>query len=428
MDVSLRLLIMKSALKMTAVAVALLSSLQVAQANQCTGQLYGINAGRGDTGIVFKLDEAKGMVEAHSRAEFSSSALAYVGPLNRLYYVSVPRPLEYKVDVSQLDLDDSELASLPISGSKFRYIKLAYVDLDTNEHVEVGRTANVYGLTYDSANNRLIGFYNKKLYAIDPSNAATTELGAVSGITDSGYWRGDLVYQGTQLILVTSKSIYNIDTNTLTATKRADHSVGSVTGASFGQQGDLLVTKTILTDLGHANKTYVYNLDINTGNSIKVASLPARINDLATSSELTDCYTEALPTPTTGGSGGNNGGGQCVDTQKWIVDYEFIREESRFKNVWGWEDDFGNFHPLLDETPGGKGTTEITRKGGGPIFRLAINGDVNNVIGYFNSSISYPYRVQLWEDQWTGTSKDDFDDFIVKYKFTSAGDVVSCNN
>jgi len=336
--ISLRLHIMKSALKVTAISIAILSSLQTAHANQCTGQLYGINAGRGDTGIVFKLDEAKEMVEAHSRAKFSSSALAYVEPLNRLYYVSVPRPLEYRVDVSQLDLDDSELASLPISGSKFRYIKLAYVDLDTNEHVEVGRTANVYGLTYDSANNRLIGFYNKKLYAIDPSNAATTELGAVSGITDSGYWRGDLVYQGTQLILVTSKSIYNIDTNTLTATKRADHSVGSVTGASFGQQGDLLVTKTILTDLGHANKTDVYNLDINTGNSIKVASLPARINDLATSSESTDCYSEPLATPTTGGSGGDTGGGtgQCVDTQKWIVNYEFLREESKFKNVCGW--------------------------------------------------------------------------------------------
>ena len=426
MDVSLRLLIMKSALKMTAVAVALLSSLQVAQANQCTGQLYGINAGRGDTGIVFKLDEAKGMVEAHSRAEFSSSALAYVGPLNRLYYVSVPRPLEYKVDVSQLDLDDSELASLPISGSKFRYIKLAYVDLDTNEHVEVGRTANVYGLTYDSANNRLIGFYNKKLYSIDPTSAATTELGAVSGITDSGYWRGDLVYQGTQLILVTSKSIYNINTNTLTATKRADHSVGSVTGATFGQEGDLLVTKTILTDLGHANKTYVYNLDINTGNSIKVASLPVRINDLATSSELTDCYTESLPTPTTGGTGG--GTGQCVNTQKWIVNYEFIREESDLNNVWGWEDDFGNFHPLLDETAGGKGTAEVTRKGGGPIFRLAVNGDFNKTNGVVNDYARVGYRIQYWEDSWvSGSLNNDFDDFVVKYSYSSAGDVESCD-
>ncbi|MCQ8876739.1 hypothetical protein NQT69_01655 [Pseudoalteromonas shioyasakiensis] len=422
----------KNQIKLAVIAATVTASFQFVQAAQCPGQLYGINAGRGDTGVVFKLNESKELVEAHSLAKFSSSALAYVEPMKRLYYVAVPRPLEYKVDVSHLELDDSKLSSLAISGSKFRYIKLAYVDLDTNEHVEVGRTANVYGLTYDSTNNQLIGFYNKKLYAIDPDSAETTELGAISGINDSGYWRGDLVYQGSQLVLITSKSIYNINKNTLKATKRADHSVGSVTGATFGQQGNLLVTKTILTDLGHANKTYVYNLDIDSGNSIKVATLPARINDLATSSQMTDCYTESLPTPTTGGSNGTDPGntGECVITQKWTVDYEFIRAESNLENIWGWEDDFGNFHPLLDETQNGKGTAAVTRKGGGPIFRLAVNGDINNSSNAaVNDYARNGYRIQFWEDKWvSGSINNDFDDYVVKYSYSSAGDVESCNN
>ena len=277
-------------------STALLSSLQLAHANQCDGQLYGINAGRGDTGIVFKLDEYTQSAEAHSRAKFSSSALAHVKESNRLYYISAPRPIDYKVDVAHLDFNSTQLKSLPISGSKFKYIKLAYVDLNTNEHVEVGRTKNMYRLTYDETNNRLLGSYKNKLYTISPETAETSLLGEISGLdSDSGIWRGDMVFKNSELVLVTSSSLYTVDIDSLRATKLADHNLSSVTGAALNQQGDILLSRTSLTDLGHSNKSQLYKVNTSTGNTCHVADFPVRINDLAANfNESTTCYSAPI--------------------------------------------------------------------------------------------------------------------------------------
>ncbi|KTF18222.1 Calx-beta domain-containing protein [Pseudoalteromonas sp. H105] len=275
---------------------ALLTFVQPAHANQCEGQLYGINAGRGDTALVFKLNEYTQTVQAHSRAKFSSSALAHIKESNRLYYISAPRPLAYKVDVDHLDFNATELKSLPINGSKFKYIKLAYVDLNTNEHVEVGRTKNMYRLTYDEKNDRLIGSYKNKLYAISPQNAETTLLGNISGLeNDSGIWRGDMVYKESELVLVTSSSVYSVDLESLYASKLSDHNLSTVTGAAVNHQGDILLSRTMLTDLGHSNKSQLYKLNTNTGNTCHVADLPVRINDLATNfNESTSCYSAPI--------------------------------------------------------------------------------------------------------------------------------------
>ena len=283
---------MKTTLKITTLSVAILSSLQVAHANQCNGQLYGINAGRGDTGIIFKLDEYTQQTQAHSRAKYSSSALAHIPETNRLYYISAPRPIEYQVDVEHLGFNSTELKSLPISGSKFKYIKLAYVDLDTNEHVEVGRTSNMYRLVYDQQNNRLLGSYKDKLYAIDPETSETTLLGNITGLeNDQGIWRGDMVFKNGELILVTSTSLYTVNVQELTATKLSDHNLTTVTGAALNQQGDIVLSRTILTDLGHSNKSELYKVNKNTGNTCHVADFPVRLNDLATNfNESVACY------------------------------------------------------------------------------------------------------------------------------------------
>lgn len=281
----------KSTLRIATLSAAVISSFQFAQANQCNGQLYGINAGRGDTALVFKLNEFTQNTQAHSRAKFSSSALAHVPQTNRLYYVSAPRPLAYKVDVNHLDFNDTELESLPISGKKFKYIKLAYLDLNTNQHVEVGRTSNMYRLVFDEANNRLLGSYKDKLYSIDPETAETTLLGKLSGMSAQGVWRGDMVFKHGQLILVTSTTLYSVNIDTLQATKLADHNLTTVTGASLNQQGDILLSRTLLTDLGHSNKSELYKVNENTGNTCHVADFPVRINDLATNfNESATCY------------------------------------------------------------------------------------------------------------------------------------------
>ena len=109
-----------------------------AYANMCTGELYGINSGRGHLGVVFSLDEQAKTAAIHSKAKFSSAAMAFDSTRNRLYYVSAPRALTYKLDPSSLNLSDDELKDLPIKGEKYKYTKLAYVDMQTNTHTESG--------------------------------------------------------------------------------------------------------------------------------------------------------------------------------------------------------------------------------------------------------------------------------------------------
>jgi len=111
-----------------------------ASANSCTGELYGINSGRGHLGVVFSLDEQAQTAAIHSKAKFSSAAMAFDSTRNRLYYVSAPRALTYKLDPSSLNLSDDDLKDLPIKGEKYKYTKLAYVDMETGEHAEVARS------------------------------------------------------------------------------------------------------------------------------------------------------------------------------------------------------------------------------------------------------------------------------------------------
>ena len=76
----------------------------------CTGKLYGINAGRGEVGLVFDVNEYSGDTFIHSKALFSSAALAYASDLNRLYYISAPRAHEYQLDLLNVDLNSGKLS------------------------------------------------------------------------------------------------------------------------------------------------------------------------------------------------------------------------------------------------------------------------------------------------------------------------------
>ncbi|MBQ4832404.1 hemolysin [Pseudoalteromonas sp. MMG010] len=284
---------LKSAFKLAITATAVLTSLniQTAYANECTGQIYGINSGRGETGIVFQLNEGEAQTLAHSKAEFSSAAMAFDSHNNRLYYIAAPRPYEYQVDTSHLDLNSTEKESLPISGSKFKYTRLAYVDLATNEHTIVGYTKSVYRLVYDSENKRLLGSYTDKVYAIDPETAEYDLLGELSGVSSDGIWRGDMVYKDGQLILVTSSDIYSVNLDTLQATKLSEHNLTTVTGASLNQSGDIILSRTLITDFGYSNKSQLYKVNETTGKTCHVADVPVRIDDLATDTNAgVSCY------------------------------------------------------------------------------------------------------------------------------------------
>ena len=105
---------LKTSLTLPALSLIAIGISPSGYANECQGELYGINAGRGDLGLLFSLNEEAQTAQANSVAKFSSSALAFDSATNRMYYVASPRPTEYEVDISGLTISADELAHLPI--------------------------------------------------------------------------------------------------------------------------------------------------------------------------------------------------------------------------------------------------------------------------------------------------------------------------
>lgn len=272
-------------------------------ANECKGELYGINSGRGETGILFNITDQLSSVNANSVAKFSSSALAYDSSQNRMYYVSAPRQIKYKVDISHLNLSSQEKKNLPIAGSRFKYTKLAYYDFASQSHVEVGRTKGVIALAYDQTNNRLIGSSSTKLYEINPQTGDYNQLAELNNL--SGKYRGDLAFYDDALILVTSSSVYEVNTADFSLEKLSSHGLQAVTGSTIDHDGNLIISRTKINDQGHLNKSELFKLNPHSGNTCFITELPIRLNDLATNTkETTTCYsapiceTDPLPSVT----------------------------------------------------------------------------------------------------------------------------------
>lgn len=277
-----------------ALATVALSSALVstkAFANSCQGELFAMNSGRGELGVMFSLDEQNKAAKAESLAKYSSSAIAYDPSTNRTYYASSPMPLEYKVDVSGLDLSEEMYQQLPVRADKFRYNRLAYLDHATGEHVEVGITESVIGMAYDSASDKLLAVSYTTLYSIDKNTGEAEALADFSKA--DGLTRGDLVIQNGELYLITSTSVYSIDRTTYKRTKLSKHNLVAVGGATVGQNGDLLISRTVINDHGHKNESLLYKLNPYTGGTCLVATLPVRINDLTTNTaNSVACYTQ----------------------------------------------------------------------------------------------------------------------------------------
>ncbi|MFY8297451.1 Calx-beta domain-containing protein [Pseudoalteromonas sp. SS15] len=278
---------------LSSLAIAISTASLSLSANECKGELYGINAGRGETGILFKLDDQLQTVKANSVAKFSSAALAYDAQQNRIYYVSAPRALAYKVDIGHLNLSSADKKHLPIAGDRFKYTKLAYFDVETQTHTEVGRTKGVISLVFDKANNRLIGSSFSALYEINPQTGEYTKLADLGVL--SGKYRGDLAFYNDELILVTSTSAYQVDTSDYSLKKLSKHHLTAVTGATVDHAGNLIISRTKINDFGQTNKSELFKLNPHSGNTCFISEVPVRLNDLTTNtSETTTCYTAPL--------------------------------------------------------------------------------------------------------------------------------------
>jgi len=271
-----------------------------ASANSCTGELYGINSGRGHLGVVFSLDEQAQTAAIHSKAKFSSAAMAFDSTRNRLYYVSAPRALTYKLDPSSLNLSDDELKDLPIKGEKYKYTKLAYVDMETNTHTEVARTSPMTRLAYDPNRDVIYGSKGSKFYIIYPDSGETQFVGNMTGYGNSlDIFRGDMVVKNGEVYLISATSIFSLDLSTLELSKKSEHGLTTVTGAALDQNGELLISREVINDQGNHNVTKLYKASIETGKTCAMGTYPMRINDLALNTlKPVACY--AQPTCSTG--------------------------------------------------------------------------------------------------------------------------------
>lgn len=289
---------MKKSILSVLVASGIFST--VALANDCTGELYGINSGRGHLGIVFSLDEQAKTAAVHSKAKFSSAAMAFDSTRNRLYYVSAPRASTYKLDTSSLNLSDEELKDLPIKGDKYKYTKLAFVDMETNSHTELSRTSPMTRLVYDPNRDVMYGSKGSKFYIIYPDTGKTEFVGNMTGYGNSSdILRGDMVVKNGEVYLVSATSIFSLDLDTLQLYKKSEHGLTTVTGAALDQNGELLISREVINDQGNFNVTKLYKTSIETGKTCAMGTYPMRINDLALNTiKPVACY--AQPTCSTG--------------------------------------------------------------------------------------------------------------------------------
>jgi len=147
-------------------------------------------------------------------------------------------------------------------------------------------------MVYDEQNDVLIAHSYTDLYEINKTSGEATKIMHFGGI--DGQYRGDLVIHQGDLYLVSSTSVYLIDrsdSNDYKLVKQADHNLLAVTGATVAQNGDVLVSRTVINDHGHKNQSELYKVNMQTGGTCLVASLPLRINDLATNTAApVACY------------------------------------------------------------------------------------------------------------------------------------------
>nr|WP_269808995.1 hypothetical protein [Enterovibrio nigricans] len=93
--------------------------------HECDGDLFTMNAGRGDVGVLVDVDEGSARAGGdyfttaplratlNSRALFSASAMAYDSTTDRIYYASTPTPQSYHIaETNNGDFTDEEFQAL----------------------------------------------------------------------------------------------------------------------------------------------------------------------------------------------------------------------------------------------------------------------------------------------------------------------------
>jgi len=166
---------------------------------------------------------------------------------------------------------------------------LAYYDKESGLNVTVGSTVRITHLTFSDSGDVLWGSHKDRLYQIDVNSGAATLLGNMTGYSSgTELKRGDLFFVDDVLYLLTQKSIYRINLETLLLTKQQDHGLFKPTGAAISQSGHILISHNKsyqLTESGRRIKPLQFNTEIVTletptspANYLKL--IPNNIHDL----------------------------------------------------------------------------------------------------------------------------------------------------
>ncbi|EOD78070.1 hypothetical protein D515_03193 [Grimontia indica] len=267
----------------------------------CLGNVYSLNAGRGDVGILVDIQENEKLTGSYngsralavSRASFSSSAMTYDSINNRIYYVSAPRPTRYFVEGLEDLVTAEELKNISFHAAASESTQLAYYDPSTKQHTVVGNVKDTFRMAFDSSSGQIFASNNNEIFSIDPSNGTTTPIADFDvNLRSSGFtsW-GDFVFYKGELLFVTNTRTFSINTSTGAATLKAFHSIGFITSATLDQNGQMLIAAKNQNVTGNINSTFLWRLHPETGEVVKVGLIPARLSAMATNTqEDYTCY------------------------------------------------------------------------------------------------------------------------------------------
>ncbi|WP_052737525.1 hypothetical protein [Grimontia sp. AD028] len=273
---------------------------------QCFGNVYSMNAGRGHVGALIDIKESASIpgsnyaldaatrAQIHSKALFSSSAMAYDKNTDRIYYASVPAPVTYYMENAETFFTEEELKNLDFHAQRTTPSTLAYFDVATQKHVEVATTRfGIYRMAFHPESGELYASDAKRLFKVSPETGEVTEIGEFPLNTRAGGFTtwGDFEFYNNELLYVTSGRTFTVNLSTADLTLKAFHFVDFVTSVTTDQNGQLIMAAKNQNVTGNINSNQLWRLKPETGEKVQIGLFPTRISAMATvTSEEHECY------------------------------------------------------------------------------------------------------------------------------------------
>ncbi|WP_407333576.1 Ig-like domain-containing protein [Enterovibrio sp. 27052020O] len=276
----------------------------------CLGNVYSMNAGRGHVGALIDIKEsaytpgstytqdAATRAEIHSKALFSSSAMAYNKNTDRIYYANVPAPTSYHMANAETLFTEDELRSLDFHAKSSSPSTLAYFDVGTQEHVEVAKTKfGIYRMAFHPETGELYASDSVRLFKVNPETGEVNQIALLPLNARAGGFTnwGDFEFYNNELLYVTNGRTFVVDLDTAALTLKAFHFVDFVTSVTTDQNGQLIMAAKNQNVTGNVNSNHLWRFKPETGEKVQVGLFPTRISAMATvTSEEHTCYERTI--------------------------------------------------------------------------------------------------------------------------------------